>query len=875
MPDATPYVGPRAFLPGETLYGRDREIADLRDLLIAERAVLFYAPSGAGKTSLLQAGLRDALIRKEFAVLPVARVSDPAGLAAANRYVGGIVAGLGNDSGLTLDQAMEGHLASGKRTVLIVDQFEELYTLDAAGEGDRDAFFESLADVMVKYPRLWLLIAMREDYLAMLDRHRDWLPTRLRCHYRLDLLGPEAARRAIRLPAESRGVDFTEAAAVSLVDDLRALAPKPGEAKRLGPFVEPLHLQIACLRIWERCSKDGGPPERIDIDEVGGEGGIDQALADYYDDKVGNAAAASATASGADPVVAERELREWVQKKLIVPPGIRAQVPSGEQGQGALPPERIEPLRDAYLVRLDERHGEEWYELSHDRLIPPIQASNKLWLEQNLHSFQNLAALWSARPLSEYLLLDAALGEASKWSEEHPARITAVERDFLAACQAEEKRLKEQVASAEQLLQKNRILIFVGIASIFALAYVAVSLVSYYKINNKLKYANQQIEDAGVLLNNAKDESSSLRNISAMERAEAERQVAVLKHDSALSIAALKKQADLDRRMAKALLADAINGQRMATKNEAIASEKLVVANRKFAEAETVRVRNEETIKILNDEKTTIIGERAQLAEKVAKNDIVLESLRRAVRDAPDSALTRTLAAQLSSTTTTSEEVRKDQRIAAGLDSVTQEKAPATSVRAKLWKPGATLQVRFLNGNPAQRAVAMAAAAEWSRYANLKFAECSTCEAEMRIEFGQGSWSYIGTDALGVRSSMPTMTLPDWNGSGRPPDMRYALHEFGHALGLIHENNNPNGTIPWDTDAVKSYYRGAGFTDQLISTNILQKAPISDYRPLDLKSIMWYGDFPSKLFKPPLEVGGNVLSPGDKAFIAKLYPKTP
>jgi hypothetical protein len=54
---ANPYVGPRPLTAGEKLYGRDRELADLMDLLIAKRIVLLYSPSGAGKSSLLQAGL--------------------------------------------------------------------------------------------------------------------------------------------------------------------------------------------------------------------------------------------------------------------------------------------------------------------------------------------------------------------------------------------------------------------------------------------------------------------------------------------------------------------------------------------------------------------------------------------------------------------------------------------------------------------------------------------------------------------------------------------------------------------------------------------------------------------------------------------------
>ncbi len=70
-----PYVGPRAFQTGEKIYGRDREVRELLDLLIAERIVLLHSPSGAGKSSLVQAGLIPALEGEGFQVLPVARVN--------------------------------------------------------------------------------------------------------------------------------------------------------------------------------------------------------------------------------------------------------------------------------------------------------------------------------------------------------------------------------------------------------------------------------------------------------------------------------------------------------------------------------------------------------------------------------------------------------------------------------------------------------------------------------------------------------------------------------------------------------------------------------------------------------------------------------
>ena len=69
-----PYPGARPFSSDETIYGRGREVTELRDLLIARRIVLLYSPSGAGKSSLIEAGLRPRL-QHDFRVLPTIRVS--------------------------------------------------------------------------------------------------------------------------------------------------------------------------------------------------------------------------------------------------------------------------------------------------------------------------------------------------------------------------------------------------------------------------------------------------------------------------------------------------------------------------------------------------------------------------------------------------------------------------------------------------------------------------------------------------------------------------------------------------------------------------------------------------------------------------------
>ena len=84
-----PYVGPRTFTENERglFFGREREARDLTARIVSERLLLFYAQSGAGKSSLLHTrlipGLRD---REGFQVLPVGRVSGalPAGAEAVD-----------------------------------------------------------------------------------------------------------------------------------------------------------------------------------------------------------------------------------------------------------------------------------------------------------------------------------------------------------------------------------------------------------------------------------------------------------------------------------------------------------------------------------------------------------------------------------------------------------------------------------------------------------------------------------------------------------------------------------------------------------------------------------------------------------------------
>ena len=92
-PEATdspnPYIGPRTFTRADRdrYFGRKREARNLLARCLSERLLLFYAPSGAGKSSLLHTRLIPMLEEEEgIVVLPVARVAGdlPAGVASVS-----------------------------------------------------------------------------------------------------------------------------------------------------------------------------------------------------------------------------------------------------------------------------------------------------------------------------------------------------------------------------------------------------------------------------------------------------------------------------------------------------------------------------------------------------------------------------------------------------------------------------------------------------------------------------------------------------------------------------------------------------------------------------------------------------------------------
>lgn len=507
-PPSNPYIGPRSFEEGEgaRFFGRERELGKLLNLLIARRLVLLYAPSGAGKTSLINAALIPQLRAEGFVVRRPVRLNAELSAAAlplaANRY--GLATRLALDEELppaeraTPTELAQTNLgayldrrqgASDADEVLIFDQFEELLTTDPTDRGAKEQFLAELGAAL-ENPRRWALFAIREDYLGSLRPLLVRLPTRLDALFRLDLLDPTQARRAAQGPALAAGVPFTNAAVTTLIDDLRrTIVQRPDGTSELvlGETIEPVQLQVVCYRLWKTTvAADDGSGE-IGEAALTGVPTVDQALADYY--------ATSAELAARTHQIDEQRVRDWVEYQLITANGLRGQVLRQPGATAELANEAIQELVDAHLVRGEERRGALWYELAHDRLIEPVRASNTAWRTLHLSLMQRRATQWEQEGRPDGLLL-------------HGPDLRQAERDLRAAkgtlrlvrpraLSATEQAFLERSRSTERQARRLRRLAWVASAvSLVALVLAAVAFTFYGQANDALRDAERSANRA-------------------------------------------------------------------------------------------------------------------------------------------------------------------------------------------------------------------------------------------------------------------------------------------------------------------------------------------------------------------------------------------
>lgn len=196
-----------------------------------------------------------------------------------------------------------------------------------------------------------------------------------------------------------------------------------------------------------------------------------------------------------------------------------------------------------------------------------------------------------------------------------------------------------------------------------------------------------------------------------------------------------------------------------------------------------------------------------------------------------------------------------------------------------------TLSVYFLNGYDSDRQTVKDLVLK--HYNSLpmglcfQFSQTNIYSSDIRIEFASHSSSYIGRDAEGY-PGQATMWLnmhPKMYSQEAARDKVQAdvLHEFGHALGLVHEHKHPGCGATWDYGVLMGKNGwGMSTVRRNYDDNTRSALATNWEREYDPYSIMHYPVHRGDTVRGVTSIDENfVLSKGDKEALESLYPLAP
>ncbi len=481
LTDVNPFRGLEAFDEehAEFFFGREALTQQLVEQLRGDRFLGVLGPSGSGKSSVVRAGLVPKLRggalpgsdRWPIVVLrPGAHPLESLAAMLAPHIGGGdnplairetiLATLLQNDRGLhaTVQTALA--TAPGdRRLVVIVDQFEEVFTLCRDGS-ERDRFVATLLDASaVGGGQTIVVVTMRADFFGRAAAIPGLAPQLGERDVLVAPMERDELRRTMVEPARRVGLRFEDGLVETILAELR------GEAGAL-----PL-LQHTLLELWE--GRQGGRLTNERYREIGGVQGA-----------IANRAESVFASLTPDQQVAARRIL-----LRLIEPGTGAEITRRRASMAELRPpgaessdvdEVVQKLVDARLITTNRDETGDTLDLAHEALIKSWPRFQN-WTEENRAGLRvhrritEATAEWTAAQRdSSYLFRGPRLQEAVAWADANPGDPSATELEFVDASRT--------VAAAEGAARRRRIRVtigsLVGVTAVLAVL-TAIALLSW------------------------------------------------------------------------------------------------------------------------------------------------------------------------------------------------------------------------------------------------------------------------------------------------------------------------------------------------------------------------------------------------------------
>ncbi len=465
-PGEPPYKGLQYFNEedAEWFFGRQDVTARLVEVVISRRFLAVIGASGSGKSSVVRAGLVPELKRNRlgergggeriwqiYILTPGAHPLENLAVALSRNSdsaaeIATLIDDLGADS-RSLHLHVQKTLRSNKtvmRLLLVVDQFEELFTL-CRSESERLTFIQNLLyATIIEGGPITALITLRADFYERLAQYTELREMVSGQQVYIGSMSAAELREAIEEPARHGGWEFSPGLVDLILHDIGAR-----EGSQPEPGALPL-LSHALLETWKR--RRGNLMNLRAYTEAGGVRGAIAHTAEsvYYRELT-----PSQQGIARNIFLRLTELGEGTQdtRRRI---SIHELIPPGPAGDAELIQDVLVKLADARLITTSE----ETVEVAHEALIREWPTLRE-WLAQDREGLRLHRHLTEAAQEWELLEHDpgalyrgARLAQAVEWALANPRALSAQEQSFLEASrEAAEREQAEREAARERELE--------------------------------------------------------------------------------------------------------------------------------------------------------------------------------------------------------------------------------------------------------------------------------------------------------------------------------------------------------------------------------------------------------------------------------------